>query len=197
MNSTSVPYQRIIADNLSEHAAVVTALSAAQPLLELIGQKLIQCLQEGKKVIFFGNGGSAADAQHLAAELVVRYRKNRRALPSIALTTDTSTLTACGNDFGFEEVYARQVEALGQPGDVAIGISTSGNSPNVVKGLQAAKNQGCATIAFTAQQGGQCAEIADITFRAPSPVTARAQECHLLAGHILCELVESWLTQEG
>jgi D-sedoheptulose 7-phosphate isomerase len=197
MNSTSVPYQRIIADNLSEHAAVVTALSAAQPLLELIGQKLIQCLQEGKKVIFFGNGGSAADAQHLAAELVVRYRKNRRALPSIALTTDTSTLTACGNDFGFEEVYARQVEALGQPGDVAIGISTSGNSPNVVKGLQAAKNQGCVTIAFTAQQGGQCAEIADITFRAPSPVTARAQECHLLAGHILCELVESWLTQEG
>ncbi|TLD70902.1 D-sedoheptulose 7-phosphate isomerase [Phragmitibacter flavus] len=190
-------YQNLISAHLAEHLATVQALSSATPLIESLGQKIIDCLKAGNKVLFFGNGGSAADAQHLAAELVVRFRKNRRALPSMALTTDTSILTACGNDFGFEEVYARQVEALAQPGDVAIGISTSGQSPNVIKGLQAAKARQCFTIAFTAEAGGPCAELADLAFRAPSPVTARAQECHLLVGHILCDMVEAWLTQEN
>ena len=183
----------LISGHLSEHLATVQALQSFTPLIQDLADRIIECLKAGRKVLFFGNGGSAADAQHLAAEFVVRFRKNRRALPSIALTTDTSILTACGNDFGFEEVYARQLEALAQPGDIAIGISTSGDSRNVIRGLEAAKQAGCLTIAFTAQGGGKCAELADITFKAPSPVTARAQECHLLVGHILCDLVEVWL----
>lgn len=186
-------FQAIIAENLSSHLSAIEALRQQSSLIESIGQKIIAALQNGNKVIFFGNGGSAADAQHLAAELVVRYRHNRRALPSIALTTDTSILTACGNDFGFDEVFARQVAALADNGDIAIGISTSGNSINVVKGLQAAVTAGCTTIAFTAQNGGECAKIADISFCAPSPITARAQECHLFVGHILCEMIEAWL----
>lgn len=186
-------FQSIFTENLTSHLHTIEALRQQSALIESIGQKIITALQNGNKIIFFGNGGSAADAQHLAAEFVVRYRHNRRALPSIALTTDTSILTACGNDFGFEEVYARQVEALANQGDVAIGISTSGNSINVIKGLQAAANAGCTTIAFTAQNGGECARIADLAFQAPSPTTARAQECHLLVGHLLCEVVEAWL----
>ena len=136
-------------------------------------------------------GGSAADAQHLAAELVVRYRANRRALPSIALTTDTSILTAHSNDYGFETVFARQVEALAQPGDVVVGISTSGTSKNVVAGLRAAREKGCVVVSFTAQNGADCAALAHHAYCVPTPVTAFAQECHLLAGHVLCEYVEA------
>lgn len=150
----------------------------------------LAALRGGKKVIFFGNGGSAADAQHLAAELVVRYRVNRRALAGIALTTDTSILTAHSNDFGFESVFARQIEALAQPGDVALGISTSGTSANVLAGLKAANAAGCVTIAFTGEKGADCAAEAKLSFKAPSSITARVQECHLLIGHLLCDVVE-------
>lgn len=122
---------------------------------------------------------------------MVRYRRNRRALPAIALTTDTSALTAGANDFGFETVYARQIEALARQGDVVIGLSTSGNSRNVVLALEAAKALGCVTVAFTAEQGGACAQVAELTFRAPTPVTALAQECHMVALHVLCDLVET------
>ena len=183
-------FEGIITGHLSEHLATVEKLRSHVPFIEDLARRVLACLDAGGKVLFFGNGGSAADAQHLAAEFVVRFRQNRRALPSLALHTDTSVMTACANDFGFDTVYARQIEALANRGDIAIGISTSGNSANVLKALEAAKARGCLTVAFTAEDGGQCASTADLIFRAPSPVTARAQECHLLVGHILCGLVE-------
>ncbi len=188
-------FRPIISAHLDEHLATVEKLRASVPLIEELATKVLASLDAGGKVFFFGNGGSAADAQHLAAEFVVRYRQNRRALPSVALHTDTSVMTACANDFGFETIYARQIEALARPGDVAIGLSTSGNSPNVVEGLKAAKAGQCLTVAFTSESGGACAGIADLTFRAPTSVTARAQECHLLAGHILCDLIEEIMVQ--
>jgi D-sedoheptulose 7-phosphate isomerase len=190
-------FSSIISAHLAEHLAAVEKMREHVPFIEDLARRVLACLDAGGKVLFFGNGGSAADAQHLAAEFVVRFRQNRRALPSIALHTDTSIMTACANDFGFETVYARQIEAIANTGDVAVGISTSGNSPNVVKGLDAAKAKGCLTVAFTAEGGGKCAEIADLSFRAPTPVTARAQECHLLAGHILCDLIEETFVQRA
>jgi len=185
----------MITSHLAEHLATVEKLRDQVAFVEDLARRTLACLDAGGKVLFFGNGGSAADAQHLATEFVVRFRQNRRALPSLALHTDTSVMTACANDFGFETVYARQIEALANPGDVAVGISTSGNSANVVRALEAAKAKGCLTVAFTAEGGGECARIADLTFRAPSAVTARAQECHLLAGHILCDLIEETIVQ--
>jgi D-sedoheptulose 7-phosphate isomerase len=149
-----------------------------------------RALQSGGKLLFFGNGGSAADAQHLATELTVRYQVNRRALSAIALTTDTSTLTAIGNDFGFDELFARQVEALCRAGDVAIGISTSGNSENVILGLVAAKARGAVTAAFSGGDGGRLASHADHLIVIPSRTTARIQEMHILLGHTLCGLLE-------
>ena len=180
----------IFTTQLSAHNAAVARLPECLPVIEQISAAIIKALHAGNKIIFFGNGGSAADAQHLAAEFVIRYRINRRSLPSLALTTDTSMLTACGNDFGFETIFARQIEGLATAGDVAIGITTSGNSPNVLAGLQAAKDKGCTTVSFTAEGGGQAAEIADFAFKAPSTVTAHAQECHMIVGHILCEKVD-------
>lgn len=193
ISSPAVAAESLILNHLEDHLSVVEALKGQSTLIETLYRRIMNCLDEGGKVLFFGNGGSAADAQHLAAEFVVRFRQNRRALPGIALTTDTSILTAGGNDFGFESIYARQVEALARPGDVVIGISTSGNSANVLAGLEEAKKQKCFTVAFTALQGGRCAEVADLAFKAPSPTTARAQECHLLVGHILCDLIEEHL----
>lgn len=181
----------IIRKELADHLATVEQLVNGRAVIESMASKVIECLKAGRKIIFFGNGGSAADAQHLAAEFVIRYKKNRRSLPSLALTTDTSMLTACGNDFGFETIFARQIEGLADAGDVVIGITTSGNSPNVVAGLKEAKARGCFTISWTAQGGGMAAEVADLAFKAPSPVTARAQECHMIAGHIICELVDT------
>src|SRR4051794_31010924 len=181
-------FESIISSHLTEHLATVEKLRDQAPFIEDLARRVLACLDAGGKVIFFGNGGSAADAQHLATEFVVRFRQTRRALASLALHTDTSVMTACANDFGFETVYARQIEALAKPGDVAVGISTSGNSANVLIALEAAKSRGCLTVAFTAADGGKCAQVADLVFRAPSPVTARAQECHLLIGHILCDL---------
>jgi D-sedoheptulose 7-phosphate isomerase len=182
---------KIFCRHLEGHLAAVEALRAQAEIVQKMADAWITALGTGHKILFFGNGGSAADAQHLAAELVVRYRVNRRALPSLALTTDTSILTAHSNDYGFESVFARQIEALAQPGDVVVGISTSGTSPNVIAGLKAARDRGCVTLSFTAQGGGLCAELADIAFRAPTEVTAHAQECHLMVGHVLCEAVET------
>ncbi len=175
---------------LAAHNQAVARLPECAPIIEQLTTAIIDALKAGNKIIFFGNGGSAADAHHLAAEFVIRYRINRRALPSIALTTDTSMLTACGNDFGFETIFSRQIEGLANKGDIAIGITTSGNSPNVLAGLQAAKDKGCIAVSFTAESGGKAAEIADIAFKAPSPITAHAQECHMIIGHIICELVD-------
>jgi len=156
-------------------------------------QSLIEAIQAGKKVLIFGNGGSAADSQHMAAELVGRFQAERKAFPAIALTTDTSSLTALGNDYGFEKVFARQVEALGQTGDVVVAISTSGNSANVLAAVKQAKAQGMTVIALTGGTGGQLAEGVDTALIVPSDNTARIQESHAVIIHCLCELVETRL----
>ena len=153
-------------------------------------------LRNGRKMLLFGNGGSAADSQHLAAEMVGRFGPDRAPLAAIALSTDTSILTAVGNDYGYEKVFARQIEALGQPGDTAIGISTSGNSPSVLEALDVARNKGLFTIGFTGETGGKMNGRTEALFRVPSRVTARIQETHILLGHILCELVDRQLFPE-
>lgn len=155
-----------------------------------LGALLAGAVKRGNCVFFMGNGGSAADSQHLAAEFVGRFQKERRGLPAVALTTDTSILTAVGNDYGFDAVFARQVEALAKAGDVVVGLSTSGNSPNVVKALQAAKAIGAAAVGLTGRSGGRMAEICDLCVRVPADVTARIQEAHILIGHIACQLVD-------
>lgn len=154
-------------------------------------------LREGRKILLFGNGGSAADSQHIAAELVSRFRRERAALPAIALTTDTSILTAISNDYGFEEVFARQVEALGQEGDVVLGISTSGNSPNVLNAVRKAAEIGMKTVGFTGQDGGKLKECVDVCFRVPSQSTPHIQEVHIAVAHALCEVIEEALCQEN
>jgi D-sedoheptulose 7-phosphate isomerase len=145
---------------------------------------------DGKKVMLFGNGGSAADAQHIAAEFVVRYVADRKALPAVSLVTDTSILTAASNDHGYSSVFARQIDALGTKGDVAIAISTSGNALSVLEGMDMARSKGLFVIGFSGKTGGKMAERADILFRVPSTVTARIQEAHVLLGHVVCELVD-------
>jgi D-sedoheptulose 7-phosphate isomerase len=155
---------------------------------------IARCLRGGGKLLLFGNGGSAADAQHLAAEFVGRFRIERQALPAIALTTDSSILTAVGNDYGFEQIFARQVQALGRPGDVAIGISTSGNSPNVTSAITQAAKQELKTIGLVGKDGGSLAKCVDISVTVASTNVAMIQECHITIGHILCELVENELS---
>src|SRR6059058_3387351 len=156
---------------------------------------IAQCLRSGGKLLFFGNGGSAADAQHLAAEFVGRFRIERQALPAIALTTDSSILTAVGNDYGFEQIFVRQVQALGRPGDVAIGISTSGKSPNIIEGVKAARKGYLKTIGLSGKDGGLLATEADVVITIASTSTARIQECHITIGHLLCELTEEALAE--
>ncbi|MEO0413731.1 MAG: D-sedoheptulose 7-phosphate isomerase [Verrucomicrobiota bacterium] len=177
---------------INEHAQVVADFhqSSAESIAQ-IAQAAVDTLQAGNKICFFGNGGSAADAQHLATEFVVRFTRQRRALPAIAFTTDTSAITACANDFGFDQIFQRQAEALCQPGDLVIGISTSGTSPNVALGLKAAKAKGAQTVLFTGLTDGTCGEHSDLILNVPSKVTARIQECHILAGHILCDAGEA------
>jgi D-sedoheptulose 7-phosphate isomerase len=186
----STEFASLFKTHLSEHQDAIAKLNAMSDQIAPLAAAWLTALKDGKKIIFFGNGGSAADAQHLAAELVVRYRINRPALAGLALTTDTSILTAHSNDFGYDTVFSRQIEALAQPGDVVLGISTSGTSKNVLLGLQAANKRGCVTIAFTGEKGADCAAEATLSFKAPSAVTARVQECHLLIGHLLCDVAE-------
>ncbi|MBS0245062.1 MAG: D-sedoheptulose 7-phosphate isomerase [Proteobacteria bacterium] len=174
-----------------EHRAVAEATEAA--LAGAFSGLLAACaksVRAGGKILFFGNGGSAADAQHLAAELTIRYKKNRAPIAAIALTTDTSAITACGNDYGFEQIFARQIEALGRPGDVAIGISTSGKSANVIAGLRQARTMGLVTAAFGGQNGGDMGALSDHLIAVPSPVTARVQEMHITLGQMLCGALE-------
>jgi D-sedoheptulose 7-phosphate isomerase len=157
---------------------------------------IAECLRAGGKLLLFGNGGSAADAQHLAAEFVGRFVLERQALPAIALTTDSSILSAVGNDYGFDQIFARQIEALGSPNDVAIGISTSGNSPNVIEAVNKAKKQNLKTIGLAGKDGGMLAKSVDIPITVAAENTARIQECHIAIGHILCELVENELFEK-
>lgn len=180
----------IIAERFTDHLDVFGKTMEQMDVIQLMAERCKEALKAGNKVLFCGNGGSAADAQHLAAELIGRFQKERRSLASIALTTDTSILTAVANDYGYDEVFARQVEGLGRSGDVLIGISTSGNSANVGKAALKARDTGMHTIAFTGEGGGKLKDICDITFAVPSKVTARIQEMHIMVGHIICELVE-------
>ena len=158
-----------------------------------VAQLLAAAFREGRKVLLFGNGGSATDAAHIAAEFVGRYKRERRALPALALATDIAAITCIANDYGFDELFARQIHAHGQKGDIAIAISTSGNSPNVLKGVAAARERGLVTVGWTGGSGGRLAALVDYPFVVPSPVTARIQESHITLGHVLCELAEEQL----
>lgn len=159
-------------------------------LVEQAAARIIVAFREDRKLLLFGNGGSAADAQHIAAEFVNRYLQDRRALPAIALTTDSSILTCIGNDSSYDLVFSRQIEAIGKPGDVAIAISTSGNSKNVVLGAEAARRAGIFTIGFTGRDGGRVGQAVDLHLNVATASTARAQETHILIAHVLCEIVE-------
>ncbi len=176
---------------IRESAAVKEALiKETLPSIEKAAELLTDCVKRGGRVFFFGNGGSASDSQHLAAEFVGRYEKERRALGAVALTTDTSILTAVSNDYGFEKIFERQIEALGRKGDVAVALSTSGNSKNVLLGAAKARALGLSVIAFTGAGGGKLKAGADVCIVVPSTRTSRVQESHILIGHILCEIVD-------
>jgi D-sedoheptulose 7-phosphate isomerase len=161
--------------------------------IELVSQKCVEIFKSGKKVLLAGNGGSAADSQHIAGEFVSRFYFDRPGLPSIALTTDTSVLTAIGNDYGFERLFSRQIEALGNEGDLFFAISTSGNSLNLIEALKIAKTKKLTTVGFTGMTGGEMLEFCDFCIKAPSNETPRIQEMHILIGHIICSIVEDTL----
>jgi D-sedoheptulose 7-phosphate isomerase len=175
-----------------EHIAVAQAASGElNRSIAAVCALVVNCIKNGNKVLLFGNGGSAADAQHIAAEFTGRFVKERRSLPAIALTTDTSVLTSIGNDYGFDHVFERQVNGLANNGDILIGISTSGNSPNVMKGLAAGKEIGCIAIGLSGRDGGKMNDVCDVNLVVPSDITAHIQEIHILIGHIICGAVDS------
>ncbi len=180
-----------LSEVLRESARIKMRLAdeQAETILEAV-EAVVQALARGNTVFFFGNGGSAADSQHLAAEMVGRFTHERRPLPALALTTDTSILTSIGNDYGFEHIFLRQIQGLGRPGDVAIGLSTSGNSPNVLRAIEAAGAMGLVTIALTGDGGGKLQSQADLCLRVPSSNTARIQESHITIGHLICQGVD-------
>ena len=188
--------ETLFKSEFDEHEAAVAATrqSLAAPFIRLV-EACVGALKAGGKIVFFGNGGSAADAQHLAAELLVRYKADRQALAAIALCTDSSVLTAAANDFGYETIFARQVEALCRPGDVVIAISTSGRSANVVLGLEAAREAGAVPAALAGRDGGALVGLADPLLIVPSNSTARIQEMHITLGHMLCDALEQELSE--
>ena len=186
--------QEIIKAELKESIEVKNyVLNSLVPQIEQAAKIMIAALKKGNKILFFGNGGSAADAQHLAAELIGRYRMERKSLPALSLSTDTSILTCLGNDYGFDTIFARQIEGLAQKGDIAVGISTSGNSKNVLAGLEKAKALGCKTIGLLGCDGGKIAKMVELEITIPCKNTPRVQECHITIGHILCGLIEQEL----
>ncbi len=180
-----------ILKSLDEHLHTMEQLKHLVPTMAAAAQRMLATLKKNGKILWMGNGGSAADAQHLAAELVGRFKLDRRAIPSIALTTDTSVLTAVSNDHGYSLIFSRQLEALCQPNDIVVGISTSGKSKNILEGIKTAKQKGAFTIGLTGQGGQQLAELADLCLAVPSTTVARIQEGHIFIGHMLCELVEN------
>ena len=183
--------QSIIKFEFEEHLKTSQAtFESIGHSVELAAKLCINCLKNGNKILLFGNGGSAADAQHIAAELVGRYKTERKGLAAIALTTDTSALTAIGNDYGYDRVFDRQVEALANTGDVAIGISTGGSSANVASALKLAKDLDCKTIGFSGRGGGEMNELCDINIVVPAQDTARIQEMHIVIGHTICHLID-------
>ena len=182
----------LVEQRMADHAAVLAATKALASDIERAGILIRDALAGGHKILFCGNGGSAADSQHLAAEIVGRFQKERPGMAALALTTDTSILTAIGNDYGYERIFARQVEGLGREGDVLVGISTSGNSGNVLAAIETARTKGIRVIGFTAKGGGKMAGLCDVLLDVPSENTARTQEIHEIMGHIICELVEEY-----
>ena len=185
---TKETIHKLIADSIEAKKRMLEPEHIAY--IEAVADKMVEAYRNNKKTIICGNGGSASDALHFAAEMVVRFEKNRKALPSIALPENPAAITAIGNDFGYDEVFSRQLEAFAQPGDVFIAISTSGNSANVIKALESAKKMGIFTIGMTNEDGGKMKPMCDMCYCAPSKITARAQECHILLIHILCGITE-------
>jgi D-sedoheptulose 7-phosphate isomerase len=185
-------FRKKIEDGLARSAYVKLLLMQRQAdVIEQIGVRLAKVLKAGRGIFIFGNGGSAADSQHIAAELESRFMKERRALPCLALTTNTSTLTAIGNDYGYDRTFARQIEAYCRKGDAVIAISTSGNSVNVLEAVKRAKKAGAVTIGFTNEKGGKLKGLVDLCLCVPSTDTQRVQECHITVGHIVCDIIES------
>ena len=183
-----------IFNELNEHTKVLELVRDEMlPMITKVSKILVETIHSGNKILLFGNGGSAADAQNIASDLIGRYKKERRGLPALALTTDTSALTAIGNDYGFNNVFSRQVEALAKKGDAVIGISTSGNSENVLEGIISANKMECKTIGLTGNDGGKLEAICNYNIIIPSNNNARIQEMHILIGHIFCEIIESKL----
>jgi D-sedoheptulose 7-phosphate isomerase len=192
-------FERRVGRSIEASIAVKQRLLSSTEVISTVAKVseiLVGAFDQGNKALLFGNGGSAADAQHIAAEFVGRFAFDRPALPALALSTNSSCITAVGNDYGFDLVFSRQIEALGRPGDVAIGISTSGNSPNVLRGVSVAQKMGLHTIALTSQSGGKLKNAVDYCICVPSNETPRIQECHILIGHIISELVEQAIFHE-
>ena len=185
--------RELVKSTLEEHRQVVVKMAALEGEIASAGELCANALLQGQRIYLCGNGGSAADAQHIAAELIGRFVNDRRPLPAIALTTDTSALTAIGNDYGYDEVFSRQVEGLCREGDVLIAISTSGNSDNVLKAVDAAHRVGASVIGLSGKSGGALHAKADVSLVVPSDVTARIQEMHIVIGHLICALVEAHL----
>lgn len=176
---------------LAQHQEVMRNLTALLPQIAAVADAMRACIARGGKILLMGNGGSAADSQHIAAEIVGRFKKERRGLPAIALTTDTSILTSVGNDYGYEHIFARQIEALCTPQDLVIGLTTSGNSPNVVRAVEKAREIGAVTVGMTGGNGGKLAALCDHNLIMPSADTPRIQEAHIFIGHSLCALLEA------
>lgn len=184
--------KQTIKDEFLSHLEIIKkTIETMQETLEEASKLAVETLKNGNKILLCGNGGSAADAQHIAAELVGRYKTERRGLPGIALTTDTSALTAIGNDYGYDRIFDRQVEALANKGDLLIGISTSGNSSNILSALKVAKDMGCKTLGMSGRDGGKMNEICDINLVVPSNDTPRIQEMHILIGHTICQIIDT------
>lgn len=189
--STDKKYVAYLKGEHDAHMAMFNALEPLFPLISDVGIAMQNCIANSGKILIMGNGGSAADSQHIAAEIVGRFKKERKGLPAIALTTDTSILTSVGNDYGYHYIFARQVEALCRPEDLVIGITTSGNSANVVNAIEAANAIGATTVGLTGGTGGKLNTLCKYNIVIPSNVTARIQEAHIFVGHSLCEILES------
>jgi D-sedoheptulose 7-phosphate isomerase len=195
MGGTNMKMEEIIKNAIANHKDALKSLEANYQTIEEIAKLFIEALKNKGKIIFMGNGGSAADAQHLAAELVGRFKKERAPLAALALSDNTSILTAVGNDYGFDQIFVRQIEALANPSDVVVGISTSGKSPNVIKAIAKAKELGAKTVGFLGKDGGDLKPLVDLDLTIASAEAAYAQEIHILAGHIICEIVEACLAK--
>ncbi len=194
VNTLTKEKQKLISDYIEKSIQTKNGILETKiEIIDQIAQEIVSALKHGKKVLWFGNGGSAADAQHLACELVSKFYRERKALASIALTTNTSELTAIANDYSFERIFARQVEAHTNPGDIVIGITTSGNSPNVIEGIKEAKRHNAITIGFTGNSGGKLKGYVDYLLTVPSEETPHIQESHIMVGHLICYLVEKEL----